>query len=310
MNKSKTVVVVGLGEVGKPLFELISRCHEAVGIDITPPAKQVDGVDVLHICFPFQIEDFVGETARYIKLLTALTIVNSTSGSEQREPYGQRTGAAMAYSPVRGKHAKIIEDLFRYTKFVGAVDRFSARQAARHFESIGLKTKILSSPEAVELAKLSETTFFGLMIAWAQEVERYADRIGKDYGEIVSFYEEIGFFPPVKYFPGIIGGHCVMPNIELLMRLENSEISKRSSRPTGKKSIGKPIVLNPADLKNILVTPARDDGERAEFPTAFTQTPWPKLVSSIKTTRFWSPVPTVSSAARSSRRSSSADYPI
>jgi hypothetical protein len=40
----------------------------------------------------------------------------------------------------------------------------------------------------------------------------------------VTFYEEIGFLPPVKYFPGVIGGHCVMPNIEILRRLDDSEL--------------------------------------------------------------------------------------
>src|SRR5205823_9324890 len=102
-----------------------------------------------------------------------------------------------------------LEDLHRYSKFVGAPDQWTGEQAAKHFESVGLHTKLLSSPEAAEIAKLTETTFFGLMIAWAQEVERYADQAGQNYDEIVSFYDEIGFFPPVKYFPGIIGGHCV-----------------------------------------------------------------------------------------------------
>ena len=32
----------------------------------------------------------------------------------------------------------------------------------------------------------------------------------------MSFYDEIKFFPPVKYFSGVIGGHCVMPNIAIL----------------------------------------------------------------------------------------------
>jgi len=54
------------------------------------------------------------------------------------------------------------------------------------------------------------------LIAWAQEVERYCKEVGADYDEVVSFYEEIRFFPPVKYFPGAIGGHCVMPNIDIL----------------------------------------------------------------------------------------------
>ena len=111
-----------------------------------------------------------------------------------------------------------------YTKFVGAIDAAAGEQAAKHFESVGLKTKILSSPEATELAKLTETTYFGLMIAWAQEVERYCDQSGEDYDEVVSFYEEIKFFPPVKYFPGVIGGHCVMQNIEILQKYDHSMI--------------------------------------------------------------------------------------
>ena len=50
-----------------------------------------------------------------------------------------------------------------------------------------------------------------------------------------SFYEEIGFFPPVKYFPGVIGGHCVMPNIELLKRFTDSEILEAIEHSNRKK---------------------------------------------------------------------------
>jgi UDP-N-acetyl-D-mannosaminuronate dehydrogenase len=225
MDKMERIVVVGLGEVGKPLFELISRYHHVTGVDISPPGEEITNVDVLHICYPFQIRDFVGETARYINLFKPrLTIINSTVAVGTTRAVVERTGASVAYSPVRGKHARMSQDLLRYTKFVGAVNTAAAVQAVSHFESLGLKTKTLSSSEAAELAKLTETTYFGLLIAWAQELERYADKLGQDYNEIVSFYDEIGFLPAVKYFPGIIGGHCVMPNIELLMRLENSEI--------------------------------------------------------------------------------------
>jgi UDP-N-acetyl-D-mannosaminuronate dehydrogenase len=246
MKKSQAVVVVGLGEVGKPLSELIAGHHEVVGVDITPPPGNVGEVDILHVCFPFQIPDFIGETARYIDLFRpALTIINSTVTVGTTRSVAERTGTAVAYSPVRGKHARMLDDMRRYAKFIGAVDRAAADRAAQHFESVGLKTKILSSPEAAEIAKLTETTFFGLMIAWAQEVERYADQTGQDYNEIVSFYEEIDFFPRVKYFPGVIGGHCVMPNIELLRKFQESEILnairssnqkkiERESRPAAK----------------------------------------------------------------------------
>jgi UDP-N-acetyl-D-mannosaminuronate dehydrogenase len=227
MKKTETVVVAGLGEVGKPLFELLSEQHKVTGVDIGPPPRDLKNIDVLHVCFPFQIKDFIGETARYVELFSPrLTVVNSTVEVGTSRKIAERTGTPVVYSPVRGKHARMLEDMRKYTKFVGAPDKTAGEAAASHFESAGLKTKVLSSPEAAEIAKLTETTFFGLMIAWAQEVERYADRLGQNYEEIVSFYDEIGFFPPVKYFPGVIGGHCVMPNIALLNKFVDSDILK------------------------------------------------------------------------------------
>lgn len=225
MKEENNIVVVGLGEVGRPLLALLSGRYKVIGIDITPPSEPIRKVDVLHICFPFEIKDFVGETARYIeRFKPTLTIINSTVAIGTTRAVAERTGTAVAYSPVRGKHARMLEELRKYTKFVGAMDPASGKRAAEHFESAGLKTKILSAPEAAELAKLTETTYFGLMIAWAQEVERYCDQAGQAYEEVASFYDEISFFPATKYFPGVIGGHCVMPNIELLRRTIDSDL--------------------------------------------------------------------------------------
>jgi UDP-N-acetyl-D-mannosaminuronate dehydrogenase len=236
VKKKERVVVVGLGEVGKPLLKIVSEHHHAIGVDIAPPVEQIGKVDVLHVCYPFGINDFVGETARYIELFKpTLTIIHSTVGVGTTRAVAQRTGAAVVHSPVRGKHACMLEELRAYTKFVGAMDPASGQSAAEHLESVGLKTKILPDPEATELAKLTETTYFGLMIAWAQEVERYCDQVGQSYEEISSFYDDIPFFPRVKYFPGIIGGHCVMPNIEILSKFDDSVILRAIQTSNRKK---------------------------------------------------------------------------
>ena len=220
--KNNKVVVAGLGEIGKPLLELASKNHDAIGVDIAP-APRIEATEILHVCYPFQIKDFVGETERYIDLFKPrLTIINSTVAVGTTRAIAQRTGADVVSSPVRGKHTRMVEELRMYTKFVGAMDLRAGGLAVDHFNSIGMKTQLLSSPEATELAKLTETTYFGLMIAWAQEVERYCDQSGQDYGEVASFYDEIKFFPAVKYFPGIIGGHCVMPNINILSEYSRS----------------------------------------------------------------------------------------
>ena len=227
MGANGKVMVVGLGEIGKPLRDVISKHHKTIGVDIAPPAEPPGDIDVMHVCYPFEIDDFIGQTAKYIEQYhPRLTIINSTVSVGTTRAVAERTGANVVNSPVRGKHTRMTADLLRYDKFVGGIDTESAQRAARHFESVGMKTRVLSSPEATELAKLTETTYFGLIIAWAQEVERYCDELGVNYDEIVSIYEEIPFFPPAKYFPGVIGGHCVMSNIEILNRLNHSDILK------------------------------------------------------------------------------------
>jgi UDP-N-acetyl-D-mannosaminuronate dehydrogenase len=225
MSKRDKVVVVGLGEVGQPLLQLLSPYHDVIGVDINPPNEPIIDVDVLHICYPFEIPDFVGESARYIELFKpALTIIESTVGVGTTRAVADCTGKPVVHSPIRGKHVRMLEELGYYTKFVGAIDPVAGQAAAMHFESVGLEIKVLTSPEATELAKLTETTYFGLLIAWAQEVERYCDQSGADYNELVSFYEEISYLPPVKFFPGIIGRHCVMPNIEILSKFDHSQL--------------------------------------------------------------------------------------
>src|SRR6266550_4602408 len=218
-----TVVIVGLGEVGKPLLEIMKSRYQTFGVDINRPAS-VSQCDVMHICFPFRSDKFVRQVVEYIQQYRpALTVINSTVAPGITRSIAVESGTAVVNSPVRGKHARMQEEMLRYTKFVGALDPQSGQHAVEHFEKVGMKTRLLSSPEASELAKLSETTYFGLLIAWAQEVERYCDHLNLNYDEVVSIFEEITFFPPVKYFPGIIGGHCVMPNIEILSQLGHSE---------------------------------------------------------------------------------------
>lgn len=224
MGNNNKVAVIGLGEIGEPLLALLSTQYDVIGVDVTP-SQRVEQVGFMHICYPFQIYDFTAETARYIDLFQPeVTVINSTVPIGTTRKIAERTGALVVNSPVRGKHARMLEELRKYTKYIGAMDPFAAERTVMHFQSVGVKTRVLASPESTELAKLTETTYFGLLIAWAQEVERYCDRLGLDYDTIVSFYEEIDYLPPVKFFPGIIGGHCVMPNIEILGQFTESMI--------------------------------------------------------------------------------------
>lgn len=218
------ILVIGLGEVGRPLLEVISDHLEVVGIDIAPVEFNGE-CEVMHICFPFQVLNFVDQCVEYInKYRPKLTVINSTVSPGTTRKIHQKAGTAIAYSPVRGKHIKMKQEMLHYDKFIGGIDRESSQKTADHFQAVGMKTRILSSPETAELAKLSETTYFGVLIAWAQELERYCDQLSVNYDEVTTIFEEIAYLPPVKYFPGIIGGHCVMPNIKILKETFKSEL--------------------------------------------------------------------------------------
>src|SRR2546421_169983 len=142
------VVVVGLGEVGRPLLETLARTYEVHGKDVESPP--VSGpFDVMHVCYPFQIADFIGTTAAYVReLRPGLVVVDSTVEPGTTRRIAERTGVAAAYSPVRGKHTRMREHLLHYAKFVAGVDEAATTRAAEHFRGAGLKVETMSRPEA------------------------------------------------------------------------------------------------------------------------------------------------------------------
>ena len=217
-------VVVGLGEVGRPLLEVLQRAHKVEGVDL--PARDISGpVEFLHVCYPAEIKEFAVITAGYVKRYRPeVVIIHSTVPVGTTRAVGELVPVPVVHSPVRGKHARMMEELTHYVKFIGADRPVVGWRVAAHLEAAGMKTKVLASPEATELAKLTETTYLGLLIAFAQDVDRMGRAVGVSYSDVASFYDEIGYLPRVGFFPGIIGGHCVIPNVALLKRRFQSEL--------------------------------------------------------------------------------------
>lgn len=216
MSTSEVVIVVGLGEVGRPLLNILSKSFDCLGVDVSP-VETDRPCSVLHLCYPFQIRDFVGTTASYIaKYNPRLTLIHSTLAPGTTRSVQAAAGTdRIVYSPVRGKHARMESDMLRYKKFVAAATPHIGREAESHLSAAGFQTAQFRSLEIAELSKLLETTYLGVLIGWAQEVERLAASLGGTPEEVNAFIQEIDFLPS-HIFPGHIGGHCVMPNIKIL----------------------------------------------------------------------------------------------
>jgi UDP-N-acetyl-D-mannosaminuronate dehydrogenase len=216
------VIVTGLGEVGRPLLRILSRTYKCIGIDVAP-AEVDQPCSVLHICYPFGIKDYTATTVKYIdKYQPRLTIIHGTVAVGTTRKVQERVHTPVVFSPVRGKHAKMEQDMLHYKKFVAGIDSQSVREASDHFTAAGFKVATFPSPEAGELSKLLETTWLGMLVGWAQDIERMAAECGASYADVSAFIEEIAYLPK-NIFPGYIGGHCVMPNIGILRTRFNSK---------------------------------------------------------------------------------------
>jgi UDP-N-acetyl-D-mannosaminuronate dehydrogenase len=214
---TEKVIVAGLGEVGQPLLHILEQSYQCVGMDVRPVEFNGE-CGVLHVCYPYQIRDFVGTTVEYIRRYRPrLTIINSTVAIGTTWEVQKRVECHVAYSPVRGKHARMEQEMLSYKKFVAGCDAEATAQAAEHFRGAGFNVATFPNPEAGELSKLIETTWLGMLVGWAQDIERMAAGCGVSYEDVNEFIKEIGYLP-AGVFPGHIGGHCVMPNIALLRK--------------------------------------------------------------------------------------------
>jgi len=238
MDSGLQTLLIGLGEIGKPLYNLLSRNGKVIGVD-KEPVTVSERVGIVHICYPFlSPTSFLDTTVQYAKkyspqiIVINSTVVPGTSAAIQRE-----TRIPCVYSPVRGKHTKMESDLIYYRKFVGGEAAEAVEVVRAHFEHAGMKVHVASSSTVLELAKLLETTYFGILIAWAQEMERFAKELDCDYFEAAKFFEEVAYLPPVVFKPGFIGGHCVMPNIAILETLFNSEFLATIESSNKKKAL-------------------------------------------------------------------------
>jgi UDP-N-acetyl-D-mannosaminuronate dehydrogenase len=238
----ETVLVIGLGEVGRPTFELLKESGRffVYGYDIDEKKMREVGqssgalpnkVDVMHFCILCSDEaKFVSIVADYVKRFAPrLVIINSTIPLGTTMKVHKRSGNCLvAHSPVRGVHKSLEHmkwELKRWTRYVGGANAESAEAARKHFEALGMKTKVLKSSLETELAKLFETTYRAWMIACFQEMHRISRHFGAEFVDVVDFIEDthhVRHDRPVM-FPGVIGGHCLIPNAELLLKNYDSE---------------------------------------------------------------------------------------
>jgi len=216
----KHLVIGFRGEVGSALFKLIQEArHKVTGIDkgTSTGNCSVYDADFMHICIGHSdtfVKTVIDYIATYSKVNT-IVIIHSTV-----DPY--TTGRIcypnikVVYSPVRGTHPNLLEGLKKYKKFYATKDQGTLLRVANMYNGLGIPhIGLLEDPVSLEFAKPSNTTYYGHLLSFFQDLVMICETKKLNLDTIINFIATTGDRPVFPYV-NAIGGHCVIPNAEIM----------------------------------------------------------------------------------------------
>ena len=233
-----TDIILGMGEVGETLFDLlVDRKFDCIGIDLDDSKCKnyteneiIENPQYLHVCLPGELEKYTDIVIEWINKIKNIQVVviHSTVKPGTTKSVQERSSIPILFSPVRGVHRRFLDDIKKYTKFISFNGTEINSKIKKDLENRFEKVDWMSTTKTAELAKiLVDTTYYGWLINYAQITKMICEKENVDFDEMWKFADEIhenlGNRP--KMFPGIIGGHCVIPNLNLV-EYENLDMIK------------------------------------------------------------------------------------
>lgn len=230
--------IIGVGEIGSAL----KKCYVENGYNVYCKDfhlnEDIYKCDFLNICIPYS-KEFVSIVINYIKeYRPEFVIIHSTVKPGTTKEIINLSGLKnIVHSPVNGVHPNLYDGLITFRKFVGSEDEDVGKKATKHFEDVGLDAKVLGSCETTEMAKILCTTYYGMCIAWHNEINKVCKDNNLDFYKVMTEWNrnynsgytrlnKSNVVRPVLYPPenGKIGGHCVIPNAEICKTVFESPI--------------------------------------------------------------------------------------
>lgn len=224
--KKKLAVVLGLGEIGRPIFEMLRDAHgedQVYGKDVEP-APWAHQFKFMHVCIP-QSPGFVPALKNYVAEYNPQHIIIHSTLSPGISSYLDSIfDATVYYSPVRGNLKDGMRwSLERYSKYLASwtyVD--DSLSVVKHLSDAGFPVEVVNDPVALEWAKILDLAWYGLNIGFYQEIERLSENENFNYTVVSNFIKTTpeqseGRAARTMFFGGYIGGHCVIPAIEKIL---------------------------------------------------------------------------------------------
>jgi len=243
------VLIVGYGEIGHAIHDIVKEKYTTYILD---PSKNMYvesdvKIDIIHICIPYSRFDtnfFVTISnllQTYPKVQTV--IINSTIDTECFKccDLDFFQNVLFIHHPIRGTYPNIALDIKRFVNFIGLITPKTCEFATRmhefcsvYYSNLGIQIEYFDSYHETVFAKLLNTSWYGMQIAFAIESLSICEHQSLNFDQVYTRMmetDEIGRkysmqangnieskekIPRPVMFPGEMGGHCILPNLELL----------------------------------------------------------------------------------------------
>lgn len=229
--------ILGIGEVGSAIKKIVEEKHKVFIADKKEDRITGNKIDILHICIPYS-SLFIKTVIQAIdKYQPKLTIIESTTSPGTTDLIFQKTKRLICHSPIRGIHPNLIQGIKTFVKYIGPTSKKAGIIAQKYYQNLGIKTQLFKNAKTTEIAKLMDTTYYGWNIVFQKEMHQICQKNKTLFREAYTQwnetynqgYKKLGMNyvirPVLKHAPGKIGGHCIIPNCEILKQLLPNPIS-------------------------------------------------------------------------------------
>lgn len=232
------LVIGSKGEVGIALTKLLKKQNIILEIDSKSKINNVtELVDFIHICFPWTLK-FNHSVKTYHTLYgktNSIVIIHSTVYPGTTLELSKIINN-IVYSPIRGKHPNIYNDLKYWTKYFCSLNQQILNVTLKEFEILGIKTKgFCENPTSLELGKHFSTLMYGYSLLFGQELAILNKSNSFNPKTVLDFVNDTGnVLKDRKIYPYIesIGGHCILPNAKMISEISflAKELEKANQR--------------------------------------------------------------------------------
>lgn len=231
----KSTLIIGRGEVGNSLYNVLSPVYPTWCDDIRPHLRlmkdQPASFDVIHVCTRHGA-DFIANVKAWVKKYKPRIVNICTTVPVETMDELEAIGSIFCHSTTRGLHPNLSESIRVIPKHIGGR---MAVPLSIYFNGAGVPTRTHERARTTALLHILNNVHYGVNLVFADEAAQLCRQYNVDYFDYMTYtqtnnigYQQLGHSTKVRPIltppSGKIGGHCITHSAALIPEENRPEI--------------------------------------------------------------------------------------